>query len=114
MILARTLFCLLLLALLPACGGDNDTDEAPVAQPADRPVDSDAFGKRSPQSTIDRTKVKTDLISMRAQIRLMHGSNSAYPSKEELEFLQTQYKIGVEYEYDQKAGEVRSKTFPKL
>jgi hypothetical protein len=105
---STTLLTVFFGLVVAGCGGSAAPPDAPAASqhPAARGP--------SPQVLIDRTKVKTDLAALRSAIRTHRGIHGAPPPATELEALDTHYEVGTEYDYDETAGTLRSRTHPSL
>lgn len=104
-------FGLLLLTCLQAC------DHPQPVTPTDRqqhPSTATAMGQPTPAAVIDEVKIKLDLAVLRRTIQSQQGTSGSSPLRTELEKLETNYKIGEEYSYDESTGTLSSKSRPEL
>jgi hypothetical protein len=97
-----------LLLLVAAC------EKPAPPPPTGRPATGTVGGAPTPAALVDRVRVQTDLAALRSAIQIYRGTNNAFPSQSNLDALQTNYRIGVEYDYDATTGVVRSRTWPEL
>jgi hypothetical protein len=97
------------LIWLVACGvGDTSRRDPPTPHPSTE----QAFGTPTPANVIDQVRVRADLAAMRQHVKNVRAAEGTSPPRRELETLGTSYRLGEEYDYDERTGEILSRTYP--